>query len=421
MLALKTGEDIRNVIMRVFNPKVNDNTWININAIPNFKQGESKPYQVYTTFDDITHLKNAEEALRENEELLNNIIESMSDGILVMNPDFQYTYWNRAMEKISKTPREELVGTDKIAWEVFPHLAEQGIDRMMREAMQGNVVTRESIPYSLKDGTEGFTSEIFLPLRNETGEIRGIVGVVREVTERKQNEERLIEERNFAELYLDILGHDINNINQAIMTSTELLLMDRNMTEKTRNYIKNLYQQSQRITDLVRNVRRLSQLKKSEFEEKNIDVSQIIDNSKVHIQKVHSGRRIEINHSISDSEVLIKSSELLQDLFDNIINNAVKYDQNEDVVVDIVHTLDENGNFWRLEIKDKGPGVPDKLKHSIFKRLEQDLENLHGFGVGLTVAHEIVNRSGGRVWVEDRVKGEPEKGSNFVVLLPKAN
>ncbi|MCP4711560.1 MAG: PAS domain S-box protein, partial [Planctomycetes bacterium] len=141
-----------------------------------------------STFRDITERKRSEEILRDNEELLNNIFESMSDGILVLDRDFNYTHWNRAMEKISTTPRETVINRNKSPWEIFPHLAEQGVDQMMQQAMQGDYVHRENIRYQLSDGAEGYTSEIFLPLKTATGQIRGIVGVIRDVTERHQAE-----------------------------------------------------------------------------------------------------------------------------------------------------------------------------------------------------------------------------------------
>ncbi len=154
-------------------------------------------------FRDITERKKAEEALRENQELLGNIVESMSDGILVLDRDFHYTYWNRGMEKISKTPREEVVGNEKVAWEMFPHLIEVGIDEMMRKAMGGEMGREDDIPYRLKDGTSGFTSETFLPLKTATGEIRGVLGVVRDITEHKKGEEALAQERNLLRTVID--------------------------------------------------------------------------------------------------------------------------------------------------------------------------------------------------------------------------
>jgi len=142
---------------------------------------------------EIKDRKQAEETLRASEELYSSIFESMNDGILVLDHNFHYTHWNQAMERISKVPRQELIGNEKVPWEVFPHLAEQRVDEMMQRTMRGEVVQREDIPYHLPDGTRGFTSEIFLPLQSAAGKIRGVVGVIHDVTKRKQAEEALRE------------------------------------------------------------------------------------------------------------------------------------------------------------------------------------------------------------------------------------
>ena len=76
-----------------------------------------------------------EVAFQATTELLTNLIESMSDGIFVLNEDFKYTYWNKAMEKISKTPREGIINNNKAPWEIFPHLKKQGVDLMMKSVM----------------------------------------------------------------------------------------------------------------------------------------------------------------------------------------------------------------------------------------------------------------------------------------------
>jgi len=137
-------------------------------------------------------LAEAEERLQRDKELYGNIIESMSDGILALDRHFFFTHWSNVMERIFKFPREELIGTTKRPWDVFPYLVEHGVDVMMRQAMSGEVIEQENIPYYLSDGTRGFTSNIFLPLRTASGKICGIVGVVREVTEHKKAEEQIL-------------------------------------------------------------------------------------------------------------------------------------------------------------------------------------------------------------------------------------
>ncbi len=137
-------------------------------------------------------LEKVEKTLRESDELYSNILESMNDGIMVLDSDFYYTHWNRAMEKISTLPREKVIRLDKQAWDVFPELAEQGVDQVIRKVMKGETVHREH-EYQRRDDRSVLLSETYLPLRTNTGIISGIVGVVHDISERKLAEEALRE------------------------------------------------------------------------------------------------------------------------------------------------------------------------------------------------------------------------------------
>jgi PAS domain S-box-containing protein len=169
-----------------------DPQWISYTKVPRYDK-EGNVIGIIGISRDITKLKKAEEELRKEEELLSNALESMEDGILVLDQSFNYTYWNKSMEKISKVPRDLILKEKKKPWEVFPHLRETRIDDMMKQAMSGEIVQRDKIPYELKDGTKGFTSEIYLPLKNSEGEIYGIVGVIKEITKEIEAEETLKE------------------------------------------------------------------------------------------------------------------------------------------------------------------------------------------------------------------------------------
>jgi signal transduction histidine kinase len=176
---------------------------------------------------------------------------------------------------------------------------------------------------------------------------------------------------------------------------------------------------SRAISDLINNIRRLANLSKNNIELKNIDVFKTLAAASDHIQQIYPLRKISIKQSISESEVIVQSSEMLKDAFLNILNNAIKFNRQDEVILEITHSLSKDKKYWKLEFKDNGPGVPDDLKNKIFNDFEIGSENIYGSGLGLAVVKDIINISNGRIWVEDRVADDYKKGSNFIILLPK--
>jgi len=166
--------------------------WTSYTKVPRYDK-EGNVIGIIGISRDITKLKETEEELRREEELLSNAMESMEDGILVLDRNFHFTYWNNSMEKLTKIPRDKILKSRKKPWEIFPNLKEAKVDKMMEQAMDGEVVKKDKIPYELKDGTKRFTSEMYLPLRNPESDIYGIVGVVKEITKEIEAEETLRE------------------------------------------------------------------------------------------------------------------------------------------------------------------------------------------------------------------------------------
>ncbi len=122
-----------------------------------------------------------------HEEFLADLLDATPDGVLAFDREYRYTVWNAAMERISRVPRNEALG--KHAFTLFPFFEEIGEEKYFREALAGRTVTAENRPYFVSETRRrGFFEARYSPLYHE-GEIVGVVGVIREISQRKEIEE----------------------------------------------------------------------------------------------------------------------------------------------------------------------------------------------------------------------------------------
>jgi PAS domain S-box-containing protein len=155
-------------------------------------------------FRDITERKQAEEALRESEQFNREVIANAQEGVAVYDREFRYQVWNRFMEELTGVPASEVLG--KNAFDLFPHLREQKVDVLIKRALAGEVVHTPDTPFRVPTtGKAGWVSNIYSPHFGASGEILGVIGIIRDVTERKQAEQALIEERHLLHTLMDNL------------------------------------------------------------------------------------------------------------------------------------------------------------------------------------------------------------------------
>jgi PAS domain S-box-containing protein len=392
----------------------------------NYLEFEGSEYN-FAFARDISERKAAEEILIEGEARLQQIINQMPYPIEVCDPDGTATLVNEAfLDMMGVNNSKLIVGNYNIFKDSY--MEELGILSDIERVYNGESVflpnvhaptnTIDANFESFRSGDKHYELTMF-PVQRPNGELWRVVSIWKDVTAQKIAEQHLIDERNKAELYLDILSHDVSNLNQAIISSNELLLMKEEISDEMKKYTKTSLSQARAMSDLIRNVRRLTKIGIENFEQKKMDVYRVLDESIARINEMYPDEKITINHSLPESGVMVSGNELLGDVLDNLLINSVKFNREEEIRIEISHLLSDNGKYWKLQFSDNGPGVPDEMKKVIFKRLERGEESIHGSGLGLTIVNEVINQIGGKIWVEDKVEGDPSQGSSFIVMLPK--
>lgn len=227
---------------------------------------------------------------------------------------------------------------------------------------------------------------------------------------------------NRASFYKDLVAHDINNILQNIQTSSDLLSFE--LKDGENENIKELQlmikQQVERGSRLVKNVRTLSEIEEFRYSLSEVDALKVLKESINFIENSYKDIRLKIEIETELEKIKINANELLTDVFENILNNAIKHNDNQEkiVLISITKKTVETSSYYNFEFKDNAKGVPEHLKEQIFLRSFQKNRSISGMGLGLSLVRKIIESYKGKIWVEDKVKGDPSKGSNFILMIP---
>jgi signal transduction histidine kinase len=234
--------------------------------------------------------------------------------------------------------------------------------------------------------------------------------------------DKLEEDRRKIQLLIDLIGHDVNNYAQGVSGFIELAMQRPDIPQPARKSLAKAHDQVMNLNKLVRNVNIYARV---EFAgHKNIhplDVTKTVEEAFSAVQVSSPNRNVRMVLRDNGEKKLSLMNDLARDVFLNLFSNAVKYDPHEQVVieVDINDRTVDRIPYWCVSVTDNGPGIEDGLKEKIFDRFVQGPSTSIGTGLGLHIAKTLVEIYNGRIWVEDRVKGDRSKGCVFRVLLPK--
>ncbi|MFX1572112.1 MAG: ATP-binding protein [Promethearchaeota archaeon] len=377
------------------------------------------------TFDRIE----AENALRENQELLRAIFEAIAEGIVAIDNDGHITQINARFIYMWRVPDAVVEKMDFCL--LIDNIVNQLKDpELFKEKIDNLIKTSRNVFDMLifKDGR--IFDQYSCPI-TRNGKIIGRLWSFRDVTEHQHAEQELKKSEHMyreaftrANFYKDIFTHDMNNIFHNIQFSAELLSMLRNDDSKLEesddifNIIKN---QISRGSKLIDNVRKLSKLEESEVSLQKVDLYDMIDEAILFARKSVRNKKLDIKIKKLNEKVFVNANELLLDVFENLLYNAIKYNKNSVVKIQVnISKAKTNGIFnYKVEILDNGIGILNKNKKLIFQKGYKKDTHVRGMGIGLSLVKKIINSYNGKIWVENRIKEDYTKGSNFTFLIPK--
>jgi PAS domain S-box-containing protein len=350
-------------------------------------------------------IKGREREVKRQRDLMQRYLDVAGVLFVVIGTDRTIRLINRHGCELLGYREEELLGKD---WfdTVVPEALREARRRVFDEAIARKAALPEQRekPVVTRSGDELILAWQDTVFTGDDGRPVGLIGSGADITDRIQAEEALRESHDEANLYLDIMTHDINNANAVALGYADLLA--ETLSGREREMVQRLRAGVDRSIEIIQNVTTIRRLHSEETAVKPVDLDAIVRAEIAH----HPGARI----TYEERPIRVMADDLLSEVFANLIGNAEKFGDPE---VEIAVRVEERNDLVEVAVEDTGPGVDDAVKPGLFTRFSRGTSSRSGKGLGLYITRMLVERYGGQVWVDDRVPGRPECGAAFRFTL----
>jgi two-component system phosphate regulon sensor histidine kinase PhoR len=357
------------------------------------KKGRDELRELADSFNFMSEqIKDLFTQLSRQKEELDSILSSMEEGLLALDKDGKIIFSNESFEKIIDTERVE----GKLYWEV---LREPKFGELIRRIQEEKKNLAEEI--MLKERTF-LCRAAFLPSREE------IVVTLLDLT-RTRDIEKIKKD------FVVNVSHELRTPLTAIKGYVETLYEEADV--KSRNYLEIIRKHTDRLINIVKDLLFLSELEEKGFmlQIEKLNLKVLIENIlKIFEQELKEKKLKAELRAEADLPLIEGDPFKLEQMFINIIDNAVKYTKKGKITI----SLKKEDRNARIEIQDTGIGVPKEHLDRIFERFyvidKSRSKKLGGTGLGLSIVRHIALLHDGDV----SVKSTPDKGTTFTILLP---
>jgi PAS domain S-box-containing protein len=359
--------------------------------------------------------------IKEGEERFRLLIENVKDySICMLNIEGNIISWNKGAEKIQGYSEKEIMGKHFSIFYPPEDLIKNEPEKNLKSVQKYGRFESEGWRVK-KNGSRFWANVIFTPLYNSKGNIQGFSKITRDITERKNAELKLLEKseelvRSNAELeqFAYVASHDLQEPLRMITSYLQLLekRYKDNLDDDAKEFINYAVDGSNRMRVLINSLLEYSRVNRHKpFEKVNIteQLEDVIQNLKEQIEKNDAIIKI------SSLPEVVGDTVLINQLFQNLISNAIKYrSENRPEIIISGEKMQEK---YLFSIRDNGIGIKKEYAQKvfvIFQRLHSK-EKYPGTGIGLAICKKIVERHGGKIWLESEIG----KGTTFYFTIKK--
>jgi PAS domain S-box-containing protein len=356
--------------------------------------------------------------LKASEEQLLLITDNLPVLISYVDSDLRYHFNNKVYEEWFKRPREEFNG--RHIQEILGKENFEKIKDHIEEALSGRAANYESF-ISYEDGKTRYVNSTFIPDFNDSGEVKGLFTLVTDITESERANQELVDkatelrEAN-AELsqYAYVVSHDLKAPLRAINNYASFLRKDIRLAleNEHKEYLDALGHAVQEANELVQALLEFSHIGRGNSSFERIATGTFL---KELIISLSLPDDVKIT-MVDDWPTIEADSILLRQVFQNLIDNAVKFNDSAQICIELGWRQCSDGRY-EFAVSDNGLGIEPRYREQIFRVFERlhTRKDYGGTGIGLAIVKKAASILGGMIRVESKL-GE---GSTFIITLPK--
>ena len=373
---------------------------------------------------DITHQREKENILRRHALLFENI----TDAITFTRTDGTIYDCNQAHVTLFGYSRDEIIGKTPEVWHLPGNY--QKIHQQILDGIDSEGRWTGEIPYIGKDGTKGICEGVVIPLLDARNQIIGRIGVLRDITQRKEAETLLRTAKEAAEhaneaksLFLANVSHELRTPLTAIIGYSELIELELGSAspEEIEQDLHKIQNSSEHLLNIVNSILNLARIEAHEVELMldAVDIKSLLEELNGTFEPLleTNQNELEITYPPNIGSMYSDSTRVSQILI-NLLTNANKFTQNGKLKLVAERDTIEDRQWIYFKVSDTGIGIPENLQEAIFEPFNQ-ADNSYtrifgGTGLGLTITRAYCKLLQGDI----KVESEEGQGTTFTVKLP---
>lgn len=361
----------------------------------------------------------------ESDKFYEMLVQAANDGISFFDREWNLRYTNSAYYS--------MIGYDKESYHKLNppdliHPDDQDYQLRREQALVNNGFFETEIRIRHKDGHYMNLSSRSVTVRSDTGEVLGALTISRDITKLKQVHEDLIKANIGAEAsnrlksnFLANISHEIRTPLNSVVGFSNLLLANNLPNNVKEEYIEHINHNSEKLLQIIGDIIDLSRLESSQieitYEEASLNsiVNEIIEESRQIIKRNEKSIILNVKNQFEAQGELIFTDRIwLKRVLSHLMDNAVKFTLEGSV--EFSYYLEDHNIVFK--IRDTGIGINKENLGHIFEEFRQEFDGHHrpfeGLGIGLTLAKEVIERMGGKIFVQS----EKGVGSEFSFSIP---